>query len=88
MSKVKKGDTVYFSSVARLVTEGTVESLDGSFIRVKCKVPGIEYVMASHAFLTKDELIRSKSYKSAWTHQQMVRRNHDSFGRILSMGVF
>ncbi len=70
---MKAGDTVYFSSPARLVNEGTVEEILGPYIRVKTKCPGVEYLMKQQAFPTKEELRKSKAYNSAWHAGQRMQ---------------
>lgn len=85
MAGLKKGDTVYFPAVGRLVNEGTVESIEGPYIKVKSKAPGVEYVMASQAFQTVEELRASKAYRNAWAAQQQRRRDRESFARMASM---
>lgn len=88
MADIKVGDTVYFSSVATLVNEGTVESIEGPYIKVNTRCPGVNYVMESEAFSTKEELKRSKSYHSAWREKQRRAAMRSSFTRMASMGVF
>lgn len=39
MAGLKKGDRVYFSSVGRLVNEGTVEEIQGMFVKVRSRFP-------------------------------------------------
>lgn len=88
MANLSIGDEIYFSTVARLVNEGTVEAIEGPYIKVKSTCPGTEYIMAAHAFLTRAELLQSKVYKTAWAQQNECRRYNESFGRIASMSVF
>lgn len=71
--KYKKGDRVYFSSVAAMVNEGTVIETEGVFIRVRTKCPGVEWLMEKQVFSTKEDLRASNQY-SADYFSMMHRR--------------
>lgn len=88
MAVLKKGDKVYFSSVAKLVNEGTVESIEGPYIKISTKVPGVEYLMESQAFLTREDLRASKAYHQAWFSQQSRRHSRETLTYMGSMSIF
>lgn len=81
---MKKGDKVYFSTVGRLVNEGTVLAVEGPYIRVETKAPGVTHVMESEAFHTREELRSSKAYNSAYWAQHERRQMHRSFTQMAS----
>lgn len=66
----RKGDTVYFSTVSTLVNEGKVIETEGPCIRVETKCPGVEWIWASRAFATKQELRESESYSRDYFSMQ------------------
>lgn len=74
MAQFKEGDTVYFSSIGNLVNDGIVECVEGPYVKIASRVPGVDYMMASHVFSTKTELMNSREYHSAWMQQQSLRR--------------
>lgn len=82
---MKKGDKVYFTSVSTLVNEGTVLAVEGPYIRVDCKVPGVTHVMARDAFPTKEELKASKAYSTAYWNLQQRRQIRRSFTDMASL---
>lgn len=88
MAQFVKGDTIYFTAVGKLVNEGIVEAIEGPYIKIKASGCGPEYVMASQAFPTKEELRQSKAYHSAWfaQHQRMNMRQHTT--RMASFPMF
>lgn len=88
MANLKTGDKIYFPSIGSLVNEGFDEAIEGPYIKVKSKTPGVEYIMATQVFLTRDELLKSKAYKTAWAQQNERRRYNESFGRIASISLF
>lgn len=88
MAGFKEGDRVFFPSVGKLVNEGTVEAVEGPFIKVRSDCPGTEYIMAAHASATREGLVRSKAYSSAWSQQQERRRMFDAFARMGQAAVF
>lgn len=88
MADVKVGDTIYFSSVAILVNEGTVESIEGPYIKVKTKCPGVEYLMKSQVFSSKAELRGSQAYSSAWSAQNQRRRDQQMLTYMGNMSIF
>lgn len=71
MEGFKAGDTVFFAQVGSLVNEGVVEAVEGAFLKVKSRLPRTTYVRASHAFATREALMKSESYHSAWFGQHM-----------------
>lgn len=82
------GDTVYFSSVSTLVNKGTVESVEGHYIKVKSRCPGVKYVMASQAFHTAHELKNSKAYQIAWSARRQREKSVGMLARMGSMSIF
>ena len=82
---VKVGDTVYFSSVSILVNEGTVEAIEGPYLKVKSKCPGTKYVMANQAFTSREELRNSSAYHSAWFEKQRRDQMRFSTTRMASL---
>lgn len=88
MLNLSVGDEIFFPTMTRLVNEGTVEAIEGPYIKVKSKCPGTEYIMATSAFKTMAELINSAAYQRAWAQQNERRRYNEAFGRISSMSVF
>lgn len=83
----KKGDKVYFSTVGRLVNEGTVLAVEGPYIRVETKAPGVTHVMESEAFPTKDALTSSEIYSRAYWEQHRRRQMQRSFTQMASLWV-
>lgn len=88
MAELKIGDTIYFSSVAVLVNEGTVESIEGPYIKVKTRCPGVDYLMKNQAFLSRTDLLKSKSYSSAWAAQQSRARDLRTLTYMGDMSIF
>lgn len=88
MVQFKKGDIIYFSSVATLVNEGVVEAVEGPYIKINTKTPGVEYVMASQAFKTREELRSSEAYHNAWMQQQTRRYMREPMGRMAAVSFW
>ncbi len=82
---MKRGDTIYFSSVATLVNEGTVKEIQGNFIKVETACPGIEWLRSCEAFPTKEELRGSDAYHNAWMEIQRRRHMQRSFTQMASL---
>lgn len=70
MSKLQIGDTVYFSTVSKLMNEGIVMDIQDNCVKVKTEYFGIKYVMANNVFLTVEDLMDSESYHAAWFSQR------------------
>lgn len=87
-TNLKVGDTIWFSSVAVLVNEGTVEAIEGPYLKIKTRCPGVDYVMAADAFPTKEELRKSRAYGSAWAAQQASNQYQRSFTNMADMRIF
>lgn len=85
MAGFKKGDTVYFTGTSFLVNEGTVEEVQGVYLKVKTKCPGVTHVAVSQAFPTREELRESKAYHAAWFAKQQRERARASFTRMASL---
>ncbi len=85
MAGLKKGDRVYFSSVGRLVNEGTVEEIQGVFVKVKSMVPGDGWHKTHEVFSTRDELTRSAVYSSRYFENQARQRARQQ--SMFSMGI-
>ncbi len=85
---MKAGDTVYFSSAAKLVDEGVIQNMEGPFIRVKTARPGEEYLMPGQVFSTKEELRKSKSYRQAYNSQRERIRMGKSITYMAPMDIF
>ena len=88
MANIKVGDTVYFSSVATLINEGTVEAIEGPYIKLQTKCAGTKYVMESEAFPTKEELRGSKAYSSAYREKYRRQAMRHSFTNMATMAGF
>lgn len=82
---MKKGDRVYFTTVSILVAEGTVMGVEGPYIRVDTKAPGVTHVMASDAFATKEELRSSRQYSRAYWEKQQRMRMRSSVTNMASL---
>lgn len=86
MAKLKKGDRVYFTSVGRMVNEGTVEEIDGIFVKVESKVPGDGWYKYSELFSTRHELTESAVYSARYFENQMRQRaRQQSMFRMCSL---
>lgn len=89
--KFRKGDRVWFTGVARLVNEGTVESIDGAYIKVKANGNRTEYLTEAMAFPTREELQKSEQYSRAWfaqrERQARRQRQMPSFTRMAEIRI-
>ena len=56
--------------MGRLVNEGTVEEIQGVFVKVKSMVPGDGWHRTHEVFSTRDELTRSAVYSSRYFENQ------------------
>lgn len=88
MDGFRKGDRVWFTSVPRLVNEGTVESVEGPFLRVMTKACGTSYLPASQAFCTREELKASRAYNAAWYARHERDKMRASFTRMASLPIY